>query len=676
MSQEQPGARPDAQKPFGPFVLERRIAVGGSAEVFLARPKVGVAPAPRLVVKRLLPGSRENGFDVLEREAHLHKAVSHPNVVTVFGAGMVDEEPYLAMEYVDGVDLYRLLRRMEAEERPIPTELCAYIARSVLFALSAVHSARDPSGDPLHIVHGDVTPSNVYLSNKGQVKLGDFGIARIEQRAKGPQPGAGLKGKFAYLAPEQVAGEASDQRTDLFSLASVLGEMLIGKRVFPGSGQLAVLLSIRDANIDPLRAAAQSLPPGLFGVCERALARDPDDRYPDADAFAAALEPFEKPSREALTQKLAESVSWARDASQLARKLEGKIRDSVNRMQAARGSSGQLRAVKGADGGEGADLSEVRRAGGETESAVPFAKVIEMVATGDLGGDDEVALMGAEFRKIREISELARHLLPSTTATTSKVFEPGAPDYQEMLRDTSMLRVLARMRNHRESGALFVQRSLGLGRGSRKEIYLERGRLHHVASSERAELLGEYLVRRKKLTRPQLEDALGALARYSGHLGDTLIGLGLVDAVDVFRAIRDQGRDRVAALCAWDDGLASLYRGTTAPHVDFPLDLDLASSMMAGCILAAKGGTRALLPSGERRIEPGERAESAASPDERGTAPASLHLVASFANDGCSIDEALERLANYRSRDDTRSIGSKEACAALLTAQALDWITW
>ncbi len=133
-----------AQQPFGPFVLERRIAVGGSAEVFLARPKLGIHPASRLVVKKLLRAAREGSdFDALEREAELHRAVVHRNVVNVFGAGMVGDEPYLAMEYVEGVDLYRLLRRAESEPRKFPPGLAAFIAMRVASALSAVHTAHD-----------------------------------------------------------------------------------------------------------------------------------------------------------------------------------------------------------------------------------------------------------------------------------------------------------------------------------------------------------------------------------------------------------------------------------------------------------------------------------------------------------------------------------------------------
>jgi eukaryotic-like serine/threonine-protein kinase len=677
-----------APQPFGPFVLERRIAVGGSAEVFLARPKIGTQPAAHLVVKRLLRSVREGGeFDALEREAELHRAVRHANVVDVYGAGMVGEEPYLALEYVDGVDLYRLLRRAESEQRRFPPGLAAHIARQVAEALTAVHGARDSEGNGLHIVHRDVTPSNILLSTDGSVKLGDFGIARFEHRMKPAQSSSGgLKGKFGYLSPEQVAGEPSDHRADLFALTAVFGEMLIGERVFPGSGQLAVLLAIRDVNIDPLRRVANLLPPGMLAVCERGLARDPDDRYPDAHAFAQALAAFEKPSQAELRKTLAEWVLWAKDSSELAKRIEGQIRDSVQRMQAVRTrSSGAMQAVRPThtsvvaqrpDSVSVESGSRIKRSDGQVLEQVPFSKLIEMIATGDLGADDEVALLGQELRPIREVNELARHLLPSTTATTSRIFEPGVPDYQALLRETSMLEVLSHMRQKGETGALFVERARSMGASVRKELYLSGGRLLHVASSDREELLGEYLVRRGRLTREQLDAALGSLQKFGGRLGDTLIGLQLVDAVDVFRAIRDQGRDRVAALSTWDEGLVTFYRGTAPTRVEFPLDLDLASPLMAGAILRSKGEPRTLLPENDKTIVPGPRYEAAKLPRERGAAPASLQFVMTFLSERLRIDTALSRVCDYRAGRDARAVSPKEAAAALLVAELLGWAAW
>ena len=663
---------------FGPFVLERRLAVGGTAEVFLAHPKVGIAPAPHLVVKRLLPltGGESTRYELLEREADLHRRVRHPNVVAVYGAGIVRGEPYLAMEYVEGLDLYRMLRRLDADDRDLPVELSIFIARQVAAALEAVHAATDDAGRALRIVHRDVTPSNVYLSVKGEIKLGDFGIARIEEEGRSTL--GGLKGKFGYLAPEQVSGDEFDHRADLFALVAILGELLIGERVFPGGGQLAVLLAIRDGNIDPLRREAGRLPPGLFELCEKGLHCDPDQRFQSAAELGAALAPFQTMRSDKVTAELSDWVKWAQDQRELARKLEHKIRSSSQNLQAVRASSSvpELRLTRPAKHLSTEPVVEVqpkvKRAGTEASEELPFARLVELIATGELHGNDEVSLLGNPFRRISEVEELARHVLPSTTAVTGRVSGPGAPDYQFVLSDQSMLEALALLRGKAESGALFVVRG-GNGRGTRKEMYLDNGKLHHVASSERNELLGEYLVRRGSLSRDDLEKALSALGQFGGRLGDTLIALRLVDAVDVFRAIRDQGRDRVAALCTWKDGLASFYRGTTPTHVEFPLDLDLSSAIMAGVILANEGDPRKALPGEDSRIVPGPRHATTTEAKEIGRAPASLVAVGRLAPERLTLGAMLNRLTRA---GEAPGPSPREASAAIASAKLLGWVDY
>ena len=246
---------------FGPYWLDARIAVGGTAEVYLARPVDARNEPARLIVKRLLPhfAGDEEGRTMFEREAALHASVTHENVVTVFGSGVNEQgEPYLAMEYVDGVDGYRLLRRLKQEGRALPASTAVHVTREVLRALASVHTAKDDQGRALGIIHRDVTPSNLYLSVEGRVKLGDFGIARSTSRATlRNAASAVLKGKFAYLAPEQVAGEPFDHRADLFSTATVLAEMLLGKPLFtggrPARGAPCTRANCRTDAIDEIR---------------------------------------------------------------------------------------------------------------------------------------------------------------------------------------------------------------------------------------------------------------------------------------------------------------------------------------------------------------------------------------------------------------------------------------
>ena len=592
MPSEQPPRRTAPQPPtggairFGPYWLESRIAVGGTAEVYLARPIDPRAEPKRLVVKRLLPhfAADDDGRTMFEREARLHAAVTHENVVTVFGSGVAEDgEPYLAMEYVDGVDGYRLLRRLRQEGRLLPVGQAVHIVREVLRALASVHSAKDEKGAPLGIIHRDVTPSNLYLSSSGRVKLGDFGIARSTSRATVRNAASAvLKGKFAYLAPEQVAGEPFDQRADLFSTATVLAEMLLGKPLFPGGGQLAVLLAIRDCRIDSLTEIESRLPAGLFAVLQKALARDPRNRYPTADAFGEALRPFEA-DRAVAERELAAFVRFVQAAPST--DAMSAVRESARAMRSVSVSAPRDEpedAFERATGEYGSLPSFVEMADGVRHGPWTFARLIEACATGQIGRGDRVDYCGRGFAPIEEIEELARHL-PMRTATTNQLTGPGAPDFFDDLRTTQMLAVLLKVLETKETGVLFAERAAEAGgEASRKELYFVDGKLHHVASSNAHELLGEYLVRRGKLAREELDLALAVLPRYGGRMGDTLIGLGLVGPVDIFRAIREQGRDRVADLFLWKQGEVSFYRGQAAPHVEFPLDLDLPALMLAG----------------------------------------------------------------------------------------------
>ena len=653
--------------PFGPFVLERRIAIGGCAEVFLARPRQGQKPAPELVIKRLArPRGKQHDFDVLSREAELHRAVRHGNVVTVFGAGMVGDEPYLAMEYVPGVDLHRLLRLAASENRTLSPEVAAYVARCVAEALHAVHSARDAGGAPLDITHGDVSPSNIYLSLSGEVKLGDFGVARAANENAQSTSGTGrsgelLAGKVGYLAPERLKGAPSDARSDIFALGVVLGEMLLGEKVFSGSGQLATMLSNRDANIEPLRRAAEQLPAPLYRVCLRALETEPSRRYPDARAFADELAALGDAG--AACASLAEWVAWARDANVLTRQFERRLRHS----------SGVKSYTERATAAppERPSTSSVRRAGIVTHAEITLASLLELASSGHLSLDDEVALAGGPFRGVSEIPELARHMLPSTANTTAQLFEPGVPDFTAALRDTSMFEILARMRNRRETGALFVGRA-GDGGQERKDLYFAQGRLIQVASTEREDRLGQYALRLKLITRVELDTALAHLRSYDGRLGEALIGLGLVSPEALARAVRNLARDRVAALCSWREGHAQLYRGSKPGAGERTIDLDATVPMMMAAMHSPVLAGEALPDAAA--LVPGRRYEDAHAPEERGAAPSSMLDLLELVVAGPISAGAATRALIERGSARERAVTDREARSALLVAIALEWV--
>ena len=587
---------------FGPYWLDARLAVGGTAEVYVARPIDPQGKPRRLIVKRLLPHflNDAEGLTMFEREAALHAAIHCDNVVEVYASGRHDGEPWLAMELVDGCDLYRLLRRLAGDGNRLGTTVAIRVAREVLRALESVHGSKDDRGQPMGIVHRDVTPSNVYLSTEGRVKLGDFGIARSSSRATLRSGGtAMLKGKFAYLAPEQVAGEAFDHLADLFSSAVVLSEMLIGRPLFAGSGQLAVLLAIRDCRIDGLREVKGRLPAGLFGVLERALARDPSERFQSAAAFSEALAAFDG-NAAAAASELAALVRWIQskpsgDALAAVRESAGQIRAVVAQRDAAAGASDEAASER--QTGEYTPIpSYVVTQGGAKLGPWSFARLVEAVATGEVQRGDRVDYMGRGLLAIEGIGELER-FLPACTATTNRVGAVGAPDFADDASTASLLQILLRVIASDARGVLFAEGPTesrrahrgDLVEGGRKDLYFVGGRLHHVSSNNASELLGEFLVRRQVISRDELDFALAVLPRYGGRMGDTLISLGLVSSLDIFGAIRDQGRDRLVDLFTWRSGRLAFYADQTAPHVEFPLDLDLVPLLLAGVEAAMPG---------------------------------------------------------------------------------------
>jgi eukaryotic-like serine/threonine-protein kinase len=585
---------------FGPYWLDARLAVGGTAEVYVARPIDPKAEPRRLIVKRLLPHfvADADGRTMFEREAALHASVRHENVVRVYASGVERDEPWLAMELVEGCDLYRLLRRITADGRKLPVGVSVLLARHVLAALECVHSARDASGQPLGIIHRDVTPSNIYLSNEGGAKLGDFGIARSTSRATlRSGGGAMLKGKFAYLSPEQVAGEAFDHRADLFAMAVMTSEMLLGKALFAGSGQLAVLLAIRDCRIDSLREARASLPKGVVEVLERALSRQPEQRFPTAADLSAALAPFDVNPKAARTE-LAALVRWVHSApstdhAAAVRESAGKVRAAV----AARAASADApEADSERITGEYAPIpSHVVTQAGAKLGPWPFARLVEGIATGQVQRGDMVDYMGRGMAPIEAVEELAR-FLPTATATTNRFGAVGAPDFVDDVSTGSLVSILLRVITNDATGVLFAEGPTesrraphAPGEGGRKDLYFVKGRLHHVSSNNAGELLGEYLVRRLVISRDELDFALAVLPRYGGRMGDTLIALGLVSSLEIFRAIRDQGRDRLVDLFTWKSGRLSYYADQAAPHVEFPLDLDPLPLVFTGLETAEPG---------------------------------------------------------------------------------------
>jgi len=261
--------------------------MGGMGEVHLAALERTGGFEKQVAIKTILPRlMKDDKFvDLFEREARLAALLSHRNIVQIFDFGRGDQSAWLAMEYIHGVDLRVVL----VSGIKMPVDLVVEVGMNCARALDYAHRAKDPRGRPLHIIHRDVSPQNILLSYEGDIKLADFGLALAS--AHGRDEDESLKGKFAYMSPEQATSQDLDERTDQFSLAVVLYELFSGVRAFHlEDGPAAVLRRVsRGRPTHPLRDVAPHLPTPLVDVIERAMAPSRKDRYVDTGAFGRAL---------------------------------------------------------------------------------------------------------------------------------------------------------------------------------------------------------------------------------------------------------------------------------------------------------------------------------------------------------------------------------------------------
>ncbi len=284
----------DFPQRFGPYELLRRIGRGGMAEVFLAKAP-SIQGQPRLVaVKRMHPqlGNDRAAVDMLVQEAKLCMQFDHPAIAHTFELGHQDGVWYFVMEYVDGVDLGALVQVVTAMGERLDPVAVAYIVAAMARGLDHAHNLRGADGRPLGIVHRDVSPQNVLISDRGEVKLIDFGVAKVAAKVEQTIAGV-IKGKYAYMSPEQAAAQPLDARSDVFSLGVCLFELLTAQGLFrqkETASPFAVLHAVREAVIPRVRAVMPDVPQALDDLTHQCLQRDRDRRPQSAAEVADALD--------------------------------------------------------------------------------------------------------------------------------------------------------------------------------------------------------------------------------------------------------------------------------------------------------------------------------------------------------------------------------------------------
>ncbi len=297
-SEDAPNGAPDADgmpRRFGKYTLIRKLAIGGMAEIFLALQRSMAGFEKLIVVKRVLPHLAKDAafIELLLSEARIAATLNHPNVAHIYDVGEVDGQFYIAMEHIHGEDLRSIVRQMKhAGVKAFPLEHAIAIALGCCAGLAFAHERKDLAGEPMNIVHRDVSPQNILVTFTGDVKLVDFGIAKAGHSSMEDTSSGQLKGKVPYMSPEQAQGLALDGRSDVFSLGIMLFELCTGKRLFRGGNEMETLRMIVEGEYPRPRTLNPNLHPRLEEIILRSLEKDTAKRYQGARDMQSDLEDF------------------------------------------------------------------------------------------------------------------------------------------------------------------------------------------------------------------------------------------------------------------------------------------------------------------------------------------------------------------------------------------------
>jgi hypothetical protein len=305
---------------IGPYLLHKKVARGGMAELFLADYVRRDGFKRKVAIKRILPhlAGNKNFIKMFTREARVAALLQHPNVVQIFDYGKIDNAYFIAMEYIDGKNLGEII---SAFKQGLPFDKTAFIISQICKGLDYSHSKKDENtGEPFHIVHRDISPQNLLVSYQGEVKISDFGISKARSEPSLTQAGV-VKGKMAYLSPEQALGEPIDHRADIYALGLVFYETLTGKRVYRFKNDIDAIRTIPKMDIKPLSLSVPDIPEELNRIVMKCLEKQKDDRYQSASAVNTDLLKFKK------EQKL------TFDASDLADFMKKKFKANDNSSQ-------------------------------------------------------------------------------------------------------------------------------------------------------------------------------------------------------------------------------------------------------------------------------------------------------------------------------------------------------
>lgn len=615
---------------FGRYTLVQRLATGGMAEVFKAKIISAHGFEKLLVIKRILPNlaADKTFVSMFIDEAKLTAQLVHPKIVQVTDFGEEGGQYFIALEFVDGFDGLALLRASAQKHVKLPVPICMFIASEVLDALDYAHNAKDADGRSMHLVHRDISPSNVFISRRGDVKLGDFGIAHAQERESKTQAGT-LKGKYGYMSPEQVSGADIDGRSDIFAVGIVLAEMLMGKRLFTAPNDLDVLLMVRDVRLERWDKYGQDVPKALDAIVRQSLARGLEQRFQSAAEFRTALEDLQfkfgmrvgpadvgllasdlfDNSPDALERLKEHGRKWEVRREPAAHASgppplppRAKVSPDADAHPSPRPPSAESLSTEvgsalddafaGAVSLVGLDQYESPQSfsrGRAEPSSVSAARVHAAGAGGTPARNPAAGLPvfpGPAARTTQEMAALDGAAADGGSETNAGAVAVPPPVAGAVADNSGDLTLISPMRALADLAVAADTGLLRFVKGSQsKDVYLVRGAPESVNSNSNGDRFGEYLVTRGFLRSADLERTLAEMPRFGGKLGEALVGLGFMRPLDVFRMLSQHVRERVIELFTWSEGAFAYYRGLRNATEAFPLGLSSFEILGAGVVV-------------------------------------------------------------------------------------------
>ena len=557
---------------LGRYQLLEQIGSGGMAEVFKARVIGKGASGTPLVIKRIRARfARHRAFiNMFVTEARIGSLLHHPNIVETHQFGDADGHYYMAMEYVDGADLLKVLTLCAQRGITLQPHHAVSIVRQVCHGLGHAHLARGDDGQSLEIVHRDVSPANILISRAGVAKIMDFGVAHAKMDTGLPprsEDTRGLKGKLGYMSPEAVLGAVVDHRSDIFALGVVLFEALTLKRLFLGKTDIETMNRVREARVRRRLTRHPDLSEALCDLMCKAMAKSPEDRFQSMEEMGVALDSLR-------------CSDGGIDGTSALREFMAGILSPDSRHGASAGVSDSVESDASATGDS--ECYFLTREDGNLFGPISRTALSNMIRTRAISPDEPIRINQGAWTQVRFVTNI-RSALENLMSDAEDV-----PAVEGPVTRLKVPEVLYQLTVNKQTG------KFKLVDGCRfKEIFFRRGVPVHITSNQREELLGSWLVRRGVISSVQLDRVLDE-APEGGHLGEILVRHGLLGPNQLFEALTEQFRHKVLESYLWGAGWYAFFREKVPPEGTIPMSAGVTGHVVTD--------VRRLYPMDELRI--------------------------------------------------------------------------